>query len=366
MEVVNHIRDLLYHHDCVVVPGFGGFVTNERQARIDRSSGSFHPPGREVGFNGRLDHNDGLLVSHISARLSMNYVDSMKLVGSFTGQVKSRLLAGRTVQFDGIGRFIVDRNHNLQFDPDPAANFLTDAYGLSFFRYPEIYRDRQGRILPAGSEASLFRGGARKILRYAAITIPLIAALSWGAMNSGIREFSFDLTSLNPFSAVVNSQPGHAPGNRGLSHQAGSPVDAQGGEMTARGSEIMNGEAQDQPAEASAEDAGEAGGPGFAADSPVSGFVADSPHAAAREKEVAPPAASRSHYLVAGSFKRRTNALTLSQELEREGYDTRILESENGMYRVSMYSSGNRSESLRMLRQVRAEKNSSDIWMLSM
>ncbi len=356
MDVVNHIRDLLYHHDCVVVPGLGGFVTNERQARIDRSSGSFHPPGREVGFNVRLDHNDGLLISHLSARLSMNYVDARKLVVTFVGQVKSRLLAGRTVQFDGIGRFIVDRNHNLQFDPDPAANFLTDAYGLSFFRYPEISRDRQGRILPAGSEASLFRPGTRKILRYAAITIPLIAALSWGIMNTGIREFNFDLTSLNPFSAVVDSQPGHTPESMELRRPAGSPVAAEADEMITPGPDVKLREAEDQSATASAEAAGSVD---------VAGYFADEPHAVAVEKEVAPSAASRSHYLVAGSFKRKSNALALSQELEREGYNARVLESESGMYRVSMFSSGNRIESLRMLRQVRAEKNSSDIWMLS-
>ena len=74
----------------------------------------------------------------------------------------------------------------------------------------------------------------------------------------------------------------------------------------------------------------------------------------------------RTHYLVAGSFLREANAISLSRQLANDGFDTRIIESENGMFRVSMYSSHNRREALQMLRKVRADRGTSEIWMLSM
>jgi nucleoid DNA-binding protein len=357
MEPVSHIRELLYHHDCVVVPGFGGFVTNQRAARIDRASGIFYPPSRVVGFNARIDHNDGLLISQISSRLSMNYVDVKKLVDSFVEKVKDRLVAGRTVHFEGIGQFVVDRDHNLQFEPDPAANFLTEAYGLSFFRCPDpASRGKTGKLTTAArEERSPLRAGMSKMLRYAAVGIPLAAALAWGAMNTGaIREFNFNITSLNPFSAVIDSGSGPA---ASLENTPGPGVYSGPG---------LHGDTT-----APAGDGLFAGTTDREGDDVTAGEQAVTPAPDAESATPAPPpeaptVAVRSHYLVAGSFLREANAISLGRQLAVDGYDTSIIESENGMYRVSMYSSRNRREALQMLRRVRAERGSSEIWMLSM
>jgi nucleoid DNA-binding protein len=364
MEIANHIRDLLYHNDCVIVPGFGGFVTNECNARIDRATGSFYPPSREVGFNGRLDHNDGLLISYLSSRMSMNYVDIRKLVEAFVKDVNDKLVSGRTVQFDGIGRFSVDRNHNLRFEPDPAANFLTGSYGLSFYRYPAIGRQASG-LLKESDEGKkvLQRIGAGKILRYAAITIPLVAALSWGAMNTGIiREFNFDLSSLNPFTAVIDS------GLRYTVNDKAAPALEKPDAVQRYSVHDEVNPAVEEPGSLQPDRAAE------------TGLIADRPEAGIAESQVqiAEGAASdprpetnievrreRMHFLIAGSFKKRQNAVVLTSQLATEGYNAEIIESENGMFRVSLFSTGNRRESLQMLRQVRAEKNSPEIWLLS-
>jgi nucleoid DNA-binding protein len=364
MEIANHIRDLLYHHDCVIVPGFGGFVTNECHARIDRATGSFYPPSREVGFNGRLDHNDGLLISYLSSRMSMNYVDVRKLVEAYVKEVNEKLVSGRTVQLEGIGRFTVDRNHNLRFEPDPAANFLTGSYGLSFFRYPAIGRQASG-LHKEGDEGntSFLHSSAGKILRYAAITIPLVVALSWGAMNTGIiREFNFDLSSLNPFTAVIDSGLRYSvndeaavavekPGS-GLRYseqdEAAAAVEETGSIQLDAGAETLV--IPDQPPAGSFETPGQ-----------IAEVAADEPqpeiHSEARQ--------GRLHFLVAGSFMKRQNAVTLSAQLAAEGFNSEIIESENGMFRVSLFSTRNRRESLQMLRQVRAETNNPEIWLLS-
>ena len=64
-----HIELLLLEHDCVIVPGLGGFIANHMEARYDKEGdNTFLPPYRTVMYNQQLQVNDGLLVqSYMSA-----------------------------------------------------------------------------------------------------------------------------------------------------------------------------------------------------------------------------------------------------------------------------------------------------------
>jgi len=59
--------------DC---PGFGGFIGNYTPARIDKSTGTFYPPVKQISFNRNLNHNDGLLIGRISMSSKINYGDA--------------------------------------------------------------------------------------------------------------------------------------------------------------------------------------------------------------------------------------------------------------------------------------------------
>ncbi|MDP3003404.1 MAG: hypothetical protein Q8N38_09780, partial [Bacteroidales bacterium] len=41
VDITAFIRELLFGHDCVIVPGFGGFIGNYTPAHIDKSTGTF-------------------------------------------------------------------------------------------------------------------------------------------------------------------------------------------------------------------------------------------------------------------------------------------------------------------------------------
>ena len=91
MDVTAFIRELLFGHDCVVVPGFGGFIGNYTPARIDKSTGTFYPPVKQISFNRNLNHNDGLLVGRISFTSKINYADARDLVEEFVTDVRKKL-----------------------------------------------------------------------------------------------------------------------------------------------------------------------------------------------------------------------------------------------------------------------------------
>ena len=67
MTVAKYINDLLYRYDCVIVPNFGGFISNRIGAKVNRVSHHFYPPTKQIAFNVHLKQNDGLLVNYIAS-----------------------------------------------------------------------------------------------------------------------------------------------------------------------------------------------------------------------------------------------------------------------------------------------------------
>ena len=65
IELAQHIETLLLENDCVIVPGFGGFVAHYSPATRVKEENIFLPPTRIIGFNPQLKLNDGVLCNLI-------------------------------------------------------------------------------------------------------------------------------------------------------------------------------------------------------------------------------------------------------------------------------------------------------------
>ena len=46
-----YISELLFLHDCVVLPEFGGFVGNNQSAKLNTITGELLPPSKQLLFN---------------------------------------------------------------------------------------------------------------------------------------------------------------------------------------------------------------------------------------------------------------------------------------------------------------------------
>ena len=69
-EVLKVLPGLFWDHDCVMLPGLGGFVCNPRSAWYDEDKHQIVPPSRDVLFNPRLTTNDGVLANELMAKLT--------------------------------------------------------------------------------------------------------------------------------------------------------------------------------------------------------------------------------------------------------------------------------------------------------
>ena len=66
MKFDKYIKDLLYRHECVILPNLGAFVARHTPSNIDESNSIIHPPSKIISFNAGIKENDGLLANHIA------------------------------------------------------------------------------------------------------------------------------------------------------------------------------------------------------------------------------------------------------------------------------------------------------------
>jgi len=199
LDITAYIRELLFGHDCVIVPGFGGFIGNYTPARIDKASGTFYPPVKQISFNRNLNHNDGLLVGRISGTANINYGDARNIVEEFVTGLRRKLEKGEKVVFENIGSFINNQEGNLQFEPDVSANYHLDSYGLESFQcLPLEGYDVRKRIIRHTGRDPLKQASIRKFLWRAAVIIPLVVIIVAVPLKTDLFKAKVESTTLNP------------------------------------------------------------------------------------------------------------------------------------------------------------------------
>mgnify|MGYP003287733752 CR=1 FL=1 len=60
-NLARHIELLLRDNDCVILPGFGGFIAHTVPAYYASEEHLYYPPTRNISFNASITMNDGLL-----------------------------------------------------------------------------------------------------------------------------------------------------------------------------------------------------------------------------------------------------------------------------------------------------------------
>lgn len=128
-KFIEYISDLLFLHDCVVIPDFGGFICNYRSAYIDETSGLICPPAKDILFNRNLTHNDGLLVNWIACKEGISYEKALTQLTLFCEDLKIKLNQKQRIAFGDIGVFFTDRRFNIIFEPSQN-NFFAEAFGM--------------------------------------------------------------------------------------------------------------------------------------------------------------------------------------------------------------------------------------------
>jgi hypothetical protein len=130
MVVENYISELLLRHNCLIIPGFGGFVARYAPAKIDWNKGVISPPSKELLFNKHLIQSDGLFVNHIATQEKLTFSAATSRVDAIVHDWKTTLRSGGRVEIDKVGMLYQDNHDNLVFEQDRFFNLLLSSFGL--------------------------------------------------------------------------------------------------------------------------------------------------------------------------------------------------------------------------------------------
>ncbi len=334
IDLDKYIRELLLRHDCVILPGLGGFIANYRSAEFDASQKTAIPPSRQILFNLNLVHNDGLLYAHISKETGYGYKEVQDMAAVYFKTIKYEIRKGLKFTIDELGYFFLNKAGKIEFTQEVSENLLLDSYGLSYLKYQEFDRIRARNVnfyRTIDEVSPVARQHRIRRWVYTSAAACLVAAMILVPVKMGyLNVSSFDLSPVDSFK---KEQP-----VREL-EITGPESDATEFEFEAIGLEA------------------EATGPG-SGEQPAS--------LAPAEQGKTFFAAEVSYHIIVGSFKDYDNAQQLKHKMAEEGFEAEILTGENAFYRVSAKQFPQKEAAVTALSSIRNDQAYKSAWILTL
>lgn len=356
-----HISDLLYEHDCVIIPGFGGLVGNRKASWFNELNQTFYPSYKELGFNQNLKNNDGLLANQIAQSEGLNYQGALDFIAKEVEQIRAQLDSRHPVSFTEIGSFSRDANFNLRFVQDMNFNYLKASYGLEpvqvvGFKVQSV-REKLDVGPGPGMSESLRRSPVRRALlgAYALATLPIAAYMFWVGTSTPLlkKNQDFAVSDLNPFKEKLCATYNYR----------STPLTAATWPQDERnildklelGSFGTVGISFREEATSSSPDAiyvnlGES--------SPETRTAVPDKTDVVRPRLKTQSSNLNGHWhIIAGCFSIESNAHGLVAVLNRKGFEARVLDYHKGLWRVTLHSYQSKAQAKMALEHVREDLN---------
>ena len=140
MQVEHYIQELLFQHNCVVIPDFGGFIAEFKSVEIHPITHRFTPPAKRIAFNEQLKVNDGLLAATISREEKVSMEEAYEEIRKFVTTIREELRSSNNYVFHEIGKLFYNIENRLEFEPDTRINYLEESFGFQELFFKPIDR----------------------------------------------------------------------------------------------------------------------------------------------------------------------------------------------------------------------------------
>jgi len=363
MDISRHISDLLFEHECVIIPGFGGFVCSYNPANIQPVQHLFNPPSKSLLFNPELKTNDGLLANQISVSRKIAYNQALEIIDEFVSETLETINSGSQVILETIGIIYADQEGNLQFKQDSKTNFLKESYGLSSFISPKInrnYRKIAHKPEPQFTDRKVkVNHKKRKALANVAfIMIPVLLTFGYFYFNTGVFDSGFqNKTSLVPdLTTEITTEKMTLPSFSNADNDGKTTVlqdDQNAGNEKLASTE--NSPSQNLVAEPAVIEM-KIEKPEVVTES-KSNLISEKPVVTSEKIVQTVNTTGKKYYLIGGSFENVENADKLISKYSGKGYNPQIIgQASNGYYRVSIMDYFHKEEAMTELRRIRVSE----------
>ena len=211
-NLARHIELLLRDNDCVILPGFGGFVAHDVPAYHVSEEGLYYPPSRSISFNASITMNDGLLIQSYMKSHQVDYARATYMVDAAIEQLTDTLDEEGTATLYRIGTITQDIHQSLLFTPDVAGIASPMHFGLGSFTIKELSHLRQSEATKhredttIAQKAKIFDLQANKqVFRHVMSTAAVLLLLLMVALPTGNHRPT-DIASLHLTELVTTPQ----------------------------------------------------------------------------------------------------------------------------------------------------------------
>ncbi|WP_019037243.1 SPOR domain-containing protein [Psychroflexus tropicus] len=312
MRVEEYIKQLLYRYECVIVPGFGAFITQFTSSQYLEKSHQFIPPTRSLTFNKSIQSHDGLLAETIAKGESMDFESAKHKIALFVKDFNSALEVERQLEISQLGCFYLDKEDKLSFEPETSINYFVDAFGLDQIMLNQVATGNSDLVIENSKDKEEIENkkvihlphsnaeesaGKKSYFKYAAVGILALSIASF----AGIYQYNNYLISYNDSEA----------------QKAESLIQER----------IQNAE--------------------------FNYTLSEIPLTSTNIEAIRPK-----YHIVAGAFRVKANAEKKINLLKAKGYNARMIDQNAyGLYQVAFSSFQNRTEALLQLRKIKTLEN---------
>jgi hypothetical protein len=336
-----HIKELLFNHDCVVLPEFGGLITHYVSADIHPITNKFSPPSKKVAFNEQIKLNDGLLISTIAYHENISTDQAAHAVKTFVERIKGDLKIYNLFVIKDIGKFFYNPENRLEFEPENTVNFLEESFGLTELFFKPIDRDQKVMIKkdqkqvqqrkPVSHSESKKEGEekhthAKEGVKAWMIVLPLFLLIAGAGGAYLFNNHNISLGNINPFGIFSRND------KQISSDPAPEPIVTDTANNTQADADTLHSL---NP---------------FSEDTNASDNLEEPVH------ETAISGQSGRYFVVIGSFVNKKNAFRLKEKISSEqGVEATIMEpgEQSKFYLVSVADFDNHEEAVGKMRELR-------------
>jgi cell division septation protein DedD len=118
----------------VIVPQLGGFVLQVVPASYVEEEHLFRPMHKEVVFNAKLRHNDGLLSERYMEAYKVTFQRASRMVDEDVAEIQALIRKGIKVALGAVGSLSLEKEGQIVFHTGDVEAFSVDSYGLTSFQ----------------------------------------------------------------------------------------------------------------------------------------------------------------------------------------------------------------------------------------
>jgi hypothetical protein len=137
-QISHTVEELLLQHECVIVPGLGGFLMRSFQASANPFSKELRPSGQSVFFNAALTQDDGLVAKHWAEQKGLTYAAAVTELKSIGSEILEQAKDKKPVPFGRMGQFFLNPQGQLFFIPAQSLNLSLEHFGLPALRWQAL------------------------------------------------------------------------------------------------------------------------------------------------------------------------------------------------------------------------------------